>query len=119
MSKFILNNWRQPLADLKNDDRNPEIIGEYSVVSGSRPDKAHVIREIEHLTKPFEDADVVVDQTTTWVCSCEDTQYNRWGQNGGIPDNYTACKHVVENFKAHKAQSDENQQTFKTPVGDK
>jgi hypothetical protein len=119
MSKFILNNWTQPVEDLRNDDRKPEVVGEYAVVSGSRPDKAHVIREIEHLTKPFEEADVVADTTTSWICSCEDTQYNRWGQNGGVPVDYTPCKHITRHFKDVRAESDENQQTFKTPVGDK
>ena len=107
---YELNQWTKPLEDLEAHNRNPEILEEHAVPSGSRPDMAHVVRKVSVLTKPFEQADSAVDCTTLWVCTCEDTQYNRWPSDGTLPplESYVGCKHCRE-FKAEKAIEDENQ----------
>ena len=123
MTYYELNDNKEPLADLRNDNRNPEVQEKYAVPSDSRDSIGHVIRKVTHLSKPLEKADATEDSAVTWLCSCEDTKYNRWGTDGTVPDDYTPCKHITENFKSARATEDKSQTelTFdeRTPVGNK
>ena len=109
---YELNDWKRPLLDLESNNRNPDVLETYAVPSSSRDDIAHVVRKIEHLTKPLQDADAVEDKTVTWVGSCEDTQYNRWGSDGTIPVDYTPCRHVIEEFKQARVDESQTELTF-------
>lgn len=118
---YRLIDYRQPLENLQQWNRKPEVVEKHAVPSGSDPEQAYVVRRLECLRVPFEVADVVDDQVELWVCSCPDTRYRRWPEKE--PDEITSvpsCKHVNQHFKSVKAQSDENQSELPdTPVGDK
>ena len=107
---YQIKQWNQPLEDMENSNRNPEVLEMHAVPSNSRPDMAHLVKKLEVLTKPFEQADVAADTTTVWVCSCENFQYERWPSDGSIPDLETLpqCRHCNE-LKPIKAKDDESQ----------
>lgn len=119
MTKYRLNKYEEPLDDLQNDNRKPEVKAEWAIPSSSRQDMAHVVRKVECLTKPFKDADVVEDRITLFVCTCEDFQYNQWNNTVPELESFTGCKHCRV-LKHEKAKEDQNQSELpNTPVGDK
>jgi hypothetical protein len=74
---------------------------------------AHVVLNVDTLSKPINRADVAVDQMTKWCCDCRDYQYNR-----GVDltertlTEWEPCKHIQACSKAAKAKADDNQQTL-------
>ena len=115
---YRLISWEDPLEDLTLWSRKPEVKEQHAVPSGSNPEQAYHVRRVECLSKRFEQADVVEDTQEIWLCSCPDARYRRWHDTE--PEELTqgiTCKHVVEHFKAEKAQNDEDQQTLDNPVG--
>ena len=118
MTVFELIDWEQPLENLEMWDRNPETIIKRSVQSESNPEQCYLVRKVSILSKPFEQADAVADQTEITLCSCPDATYRKWFDSE--PDVITSgisCKHTREAFRTEKAKNDENQTQLDNPIG--
>ena len=111
MTYYELRDWSQPVDALTIWERHPGVVATYAVPS-SDGETAYLVREIECLSKPFEEADVAADQVTIHVCSCEDFEYRKW--YGSEPDeiaNPQTCKHINA-LKSERATADESQVTL-------
>lgn len=99
------------VSQLKARDRHPEY-RETRVVESDSSDRAYLLGKVRVLTRAFEDADVSDDQTTIWVCSCDDYYFN---QSDGLEDGSRSvvavgeCKHVRGEVKASRAMADDRQ----------
>jgi len=82
------------LTILEERDLKPTVIELYNITSIKHGDEdnGYVVAKIEHLTKPFEDADVLEDTTHTWLCGCEGHWHHYYDQELGVVDG--TCKHV-------------------------
>jgi len=104
-----LISWERPVSDLRAWDRSPEVKSEYVGLSESDEDKAYLIKKLNALNVPFEQADVVADQKTLYVCSCEDFKFRKWpDEEPESLDMVGSCKHT-RRFKTEKAKADEAQ----------
>ena len=86
------------------------------VESDSR-DMAHVVMTVVTTDKPkgHPALDVVEDETTLRVCSCEDFRYNRTvdvSEKTLADGNTGRCKHVKEAYRVEKAKADDQQETL-------
>jgi len=84
-----------------------------TVDSGSR-DLTHIVAQIETYDKPFGDdsLDLVEDETTVPVCSCENFTYEQGAEVEDsmiTPSQSSTCKHLRKAFKAIQAREDESQ----------
>lgn len=85
----------------------------HSVESGSR-DKSHMVVEIATYDKPKDSPtlDVVADEISLWVCSCEDFTYNKAAdvsEDMTKPSDSGRCKHVLSVDMTEKAKADASQ----------
>jgi len=84
-----------------------------TVDSGSR-DMTHLVAQIQTYDKPFNSAelDLVEDEITVPVCSCEDFTYNQGAsvdESMIKPSQSGTCRHLRAAYKAIHAREDENQ----------
>jgi hypothetical protein len=93
-----------------------EVTEAHAVTSESR-DKTHMVANVTtyDLPKDHPELDLVGDELSLWVCSCEDFQYNQsadvW-ESMVSPSQCGPCKHILEVSKVEKAKNDEQQETL-------
>ena len=114
MTDYELVTDDSPLESLEDTDRKPEIIDHKAVVSESNQQKAYHLRQVKVLEFPIERADVAVDRTEIWLCSCGDFVYRKWPFNDLRPDRklskqVDSCKHIRQTVREEKAKVDDSQ----------
>jgi hypothetical protein len=86
-------------------------------VHSESSEKAYLVCKIETLALPegHPDLDIVTDDCTIPVCSCDGFRYHASvdlsGPNKHPPDTGT-CKHIQRAFKTIRAEQDDNQRTL-------
>lgn len=112
MTHRELNDFQQPIEQLREHDRKPQTLSKYSVPSSSREDMAHLVRQVKAYRKPWQECDIASekDRVVVWLCSCESFQYQKWPTDGSIPalETLPQCKHCNV-LKSEKAAQDEKQ----------
>jgi len=102
----------QRVAQLREDDHRPTVEAWHAVRSRSS-DRIYPVAKIRALLEPMgPDTDVVADETTFWVCACDDHWYNRTRDDGQMlsPRAWTECKHIRKVTRAKRAENDDHQQ---------
>ena len=107
----------QYLSYLRSQGYPIDSVQSVKIVESSSRDIAHVVMQVQTLAKPpgHQDSDVVADKTKITVCSCEDFRYNKSvdvAEQTLADGSLGACKHIRQSFKAIRAQTDDQQQTF-------
>jgi hypothetical protein len=87
----------------------------YSVVHKKQDseDTAHVVLEVQTLSKPKDMADIVADETTMYACDCKGYQYHYYvdlDEKRLLDWGY--CPHIDAVDPTVKAENDESQQTL-------
>jgi len=98
-------------AQLKDQDYRPEYQHLRTVASGSQ-DHAYLLGKVRCLSVPHKEADIVDDQMTVYLCSCDDHWYNRtkgFEEGNQSPEDIGDCKHISSEFAHLKAASDDKQ----------
>lgn len=112
MNAYKLVHWEQPISDLRAWDRKPEVKKEYAAISESDDETAYIVTELTALRVPFEDADVVADEMTMFVCSCPHYKFRLWPDEEPERLNVGSCKHVRDVSKVQRAENDDQQETI-------
>lgn len=92
-----------------------EGVSDTQVIPSSSRDIGHIVCRIDTYAYPrgYENMDLVADQLTLEVCSCEDFKYNRAVD---VSETYLAdghmgtCQHINAAFKEVRAAADDNQE---------
>jgi len=103
----------QRVAQLRDDDHRPTVESWHAVPSQSS-DRIYPVVQIRALIEPMgPDTDVVADETTLWVCGCDDHWYTRTGGDDEAmlsPRAWTDCKHIRCVTREKRAEHDDHQQ---------
>jgi hypothetical protein len=76
----------------------------------------YIIKTVETTRKPFEQADIVEDKITLYLCSCGAYRYQQGVED--VEENanlrWEACKHIkkLPEYKSQRAKSDDKQDTL-------
>jgi len=88
----------------------PVDVLETHIVPSSDGEKAYTVKKLQTTAVPLERADAVEDETTTWVCSCDDYRFRRAvdAADKTVGDT-TPCKHITQVARAEQAEADDQQ----------
>jgi len=98
-------------VELVLEDRGyPVDVLETHIVPSSDGEKAYTVKKLQTTAVPLERADAVEDETTTWVCSCDDYRFRRAvdAADKTVGDT-TPCKHITQVARAEQAEADDQQ----------
>lgn len=100
------------VAHLRDNNHRPTV-EEWHAVPSESSDRIYPVVELRALLEPMgPDTDVVADETTLWVCACDDHWFNRTGEDGAMlpPREWSECKHIQDVTREKRAQNDDHQQ---------
>jgi len=101
-------------VELMLEDRGyPVDVLETHIVPSSDGEKAYTVKKLQTTAVPLARADAVEDETTTWICSCDDYRFRRAVDAADKPvGDTTPCKHITQVARAEQAKADEQQVTL-------
>ncbi len=101
-------------VELMLEDRGyPVDVLETHIVPSSDGDRAYVVKKLQTTAVPLAEADAVEDETTTWICSCDDYRFRRAVDAADKPvGDTTPCKHITQVARAEQAEADDQQVTL-------
>ncbi len=101
-------------VELVLEDRGyPVDVLETHIVPSSDGEKAYTVKKLQTTAVPLERADAVEDETTTWICSCDDYRFRRAADAADkTVGNTTPCKHITQVARAEQAEADDQQVTL-------
>jgi len=98
-------------VELMLEDRGyPVDVLETHIVPSSDGEKAYTVKKLQTTAVPLARADAVEDETTTWICSCDDYRFRRAvdAADKTVGDT-TPCKHIKQVARAEQAEADDQQ----------
>ena len=88
----------------------PVDVLETHIVPSSDGERAYTVKKLQTTAVPLERADAVEDETTTWICSCDDYRFRRAVDTADkTVGDTTPCKHIKQVARAEQAQADDQQ----------